>query len=578
MDARPSPLIELGVRNGLINPSQADTVLREGAGGSKSIERMLIDKKILSEEKLLVLKGELYGLPSVDLSVQTIDADILHLIPEEAAENHRMVSFGKKDNILSIALVDPLNFRSIEAAEFLAKEEHCEVKFFVASERGFDIVLKKYRVLGTEVKEVIGEAQQQLEEREERIGTEKFEEVIRAAPISKMVSMILRHALDSGVSDVHIEPMVDATRVRFRVDGKMRTVLTLPKFVHSALVSRIKVLSSLKIDETRIPQDGRIKYAMEKRTVDFRVSILPLVDAEKVVMRVLDSTGGVLTFKELGFRPRFIGIMERNISKPFGMFLITGPTGSGKTTTLFAAMSTINAEDTSVVTLEDPVEYNMPGVAQSQINPDVGLTFAAGLRAILRQDPDVIMVGEIRDRETGELGIHAGLTGHVVFSTLHTNDALGAIPRLIDMGIQPFLLVAAVNIVIAQRLVRRICESCKEELVVPENIRNDMGHILRDIPKSVLKETFGVEEPPLTFYHGRGCKRCGQSGYKGRTTIAEFIEMTDELRKIIIEGSEPRRMAEEFRRQEMTTMQQDGLMKVLEGITTLEEALAVMTT
>ncbi len=568
------PLLELAIKKQFVSEEAARELTKVAPAG-KSVERLLLDKKLLSEEKLLALKAELYKLPGIDLAVATIETDILKSIPEEAAANYRMVAFAKRDNTLSIALVDPQDFRSLEAAEFLAKEQHLEIKFFIASERGFELVLKKYRVLGTEAKEVIGEAQRQLEERAERLGAEKFEEVIRQAPISKMVSMILRHALDSGSSDVHIEPMPESTRVRFRLDGKMRTVLNLPKFVHASLISRIKVLSNLKIDETRIPQDGRIKFAMEKRSVDFRVSILPLVDAEKVVMRALDTSGGVLTFKELGFRPRFITIMQRNIEKPFGIFLITGPTGSGKTTTLFAAITALNAEDTSIVTLEDPVEYYMPGVAQSQINPDVGLTFAAGLRAILRQDPDVIMVGEIRDQETGELAIHAGLTGHVVFSTLHTNDAVGAIPRLIDMGIQPFLLVAAVNMVMAQRLVRRICDSCKEELVVPENIRADVSHVLKDIPKLLLQETFQTDEPPLKFYHGRGCKRCGNSGYKGRTTIGEFIEMTDELRKIILEGSESRRMAEEFRRQEMTTMQQDGLVKVLEGITTLEEVMAV---
>jgi type II secretory ATPase GspE/PulE/Tfp pilus assembly ATPase PilB-like protein len=314
---------------------------------------------------------------------------------------------------------------------------------------------------------------------------------------------------------------------------------------------------------------------MEKKVVDFRVSILPLVDAEKVVMRILDTSGGILTLKELGFRPRSITIMERNITKPYGIFLITGPTGSGKTTTLATAISYHNNEDTTVVTLEDPVEYYMPGVNQSQINPDVGLTFAAGLRAILRQDPDVIMVGEIRDKETGELAIHAGLTGHLVFSTLHTNDALGAIPRLIDMGIQPFLLVAALNMVMAQRLVRRICESCKEEMAIPENLQAEVREGLKDVPSSFVEETFGKPELPWKFYHGKGCKRCGNSGYKGRTTIAEYVEMTEELRKIVLEGNDEKRVVEEFRRQGMITMQQDGLMKVLEGVTTLEEVLSV---
>ncbi len=568
------PLLALAVKQGDLKEAAAVSLAEDAAKGTKSVERLLLDKKLLTEEKLLVLKSALYGLPSADLSVATLETEIVRVIPEEAATNYRMVSFAKKGTTLSIGFVDPQDYRSREAAEFLAKEDHLLIESFVISERGFESVIKKYRVLGAEAKAVIGEARAQLEEHAAKEG-ERFEEVIRAAPISKMVSMILRHAIDSGASDIHLEPLREETRIRFRVDGKMRIVLTLPKFVHNSLVSRIKVLSSLKIDETRLPQDGRIQFQTETKTVDLRVSILPLVDSEKVVMRILDTSGGVLSFRELGFRERFISIMERNINKPFGIFLITGPTGSGKTTTLYTALSAHNTEDTSVVTLEDPVEYFMPGVAQSQINPDVGLTFAAGLRAILRQDPDVIMVGEIRDQETGELAIHAGLTGHLVFSTLHTNDAFGAIPRLVDMGLQPFLLVSALNLVMAQRLVRRICESCKVETTIPNNLEEEVRSSLIDVPATLLKETFGNQPMPWKFFKGRGCKRCGDSGYKGRTTIGEFVEMTEDVRKIVIEGSDPKRIREEAHNQEMITMKQDGLLKVLEGLTTLEEVLSV---
>ena len=399
-------------------------------------------------------------------------------------------------------------------------------------------------------------------------------EVIKRAPVSKIVSVVIRHAVDGGASDIHIEPMDKESRIRYRIDGVLRTSLVLPKYIHSAVISRIKVMANLKLDETRVPQDGRIRMIVDDRDVDLRISILPLLGKEKIVMRILDVSKKAPTLKELGYLDKHIEIIERNIKRPHGMFLISGPTGSGKSTTLYSVLTQLNVEGVNISTLEDPIEYHLAGVNQSQVNYDVDFVFATGLRALLRQDPDILMVGEIRDGETAELSVHAGLTGHLIFSTIHTNDSFGVIPRLVDMKVEPFLIASTLNIVVAQRLVRRICEHCKEEIELPADIKKEIDDEVKKIPQSVLSHYLNTNKK-MTFYKGKGCVYCNNMGYSGRVAIAEILQVTQELQKIIVAGSKIEDVQKEAQRQGMISLLQDGVIKTLQGVTTVEEVLRV---
>lgn len=515
--------------------------------------------------------------PPVDFAEKTIDLQVLHVIPEEIAKNHQLVAFEKVGDELHVGLVDPTNLQAIEAVNFLAREKGWTTRFFTLTPEQLAATLKKYQVLVEEVKEVLEVAEEEFAD-SKKAGGEKelegpIEEVIKSAPISQMVTLIVRHAVENKASDIHIEPSTKDTKIRFRVDGLLKPAITLPLYLHQAIVSRIKVLANLKLDETRIPQDGRIKIQVGKNAIDFRISTLPLLDQEKVVMRILDTSGSLPSLEKLGFRDRYINIIERNIRKPHGLFLITGPTGSGKTTTLYSILNMRNEDTVNISTLEDPIEYYLPGINQSQVRSEIGFTFAAGLRALLRQDPNVIMVGEIRDRETGELAVHAGLTGHLVFSTLHTRDAFGAIPRLIDMHLEPFLLASTLNLVMAQRLVRTICEYCKERVELPSDLEKRVRDELKTIPTSAFPFKVDLENVrPLIFFRGKGCTRCGNTGYKGRTTVAELLEITHDLEELISTS----KFAELNRRLVAAgalTMRQDGLFKALEGMTTVEEVL-----
>ncbi|MBI5134912.1 Flp pilus assembly complex ATPase component TadA [Candidatus Uhrbacteria bacterium] len=542
-----------------------------------SLEEELVTGKIMTEDQIANLKAEHAKLTVKDLADVAFDQQMVETIPQDVAEHYKVISFGVEGNTLLVGVEDPLDYQAMEAVEFLAKERRQPVTFFVITRTNFLNALKKYRMLGKEVTSVVKEAEQQMTAPEKALSEEekKMEEVIRSAPVSKIANMILRFAVDNKASDIHIEPLDETkTRVRYRIDGDLRTSLSLPGNLHPALVSRFKVMANLKIDENRVPQDGRIRFEGGGTIVDLRVSTLPLQGREKIVMRVLDTTKGAPQLAKLGFRPMYVQIMQRNIDKPHGMFLITGPTGSGKSTTLYAALNSVNAEDINIVTLEDPVEYRLPGINQSQVNSEVGFTFASGLRSILRQDPDVIMVGEIRDGETASLAVQAGLTGHLVFSTLHTNDAFGAIPRLIDMDVQPFLLVSTLNLVMAQRLVRTLCEKCKEPTELPQNMVDEITKVLKGVPEAILKDQFPDGNVVIKANKAKGCARCGNTGYKGRTTVAEFIEMTPQLQKIVTEGNDPGKVRDEINRQGQSNMREDGILKVAAGITTMEEVIA----
>jgi len=518
-------------------------------------------------------------IPFIDLVGREISVEILKEIPEDAANFYKFIPLNRDKNILEVGMVNPDDLKAKEALRFITRQSGLETKIFIITPTGFKNVLKQYRTLRGEVKKALEELEEELEtEGKIRPFQGRAEEIARQivaeAPITKIVAVILRHAIEGRASDVHIEPIEDNVKVRFRVDGILYTSLILPKDIQLAIVSRIKILSNLKIDETRVPQDGRFHTVVGGKKIDFRVSTFPTMGGEKVVLRILDPSAGLKDFAQLGLQGHNLETLKTNIKQPFGMILVTGPTGSGKTTTLYAILNELNQEGVNIVSLEDPVEYYIQGINQSQIRPEINYTFASGLRHILRQDPDIIMVGEIRDEETANLAIHAALTGHIVLSTLHTNDAIGAIPRLVDMGIGPFLLPSSLNLIIAQRLTRRLCPDCKKEIAVsPQVTRVIKEEIAKLSPE--LQKNLSAEEPFKT-YRPVGCKLCGGKGTKGRVALFEILEMTPQLEEIINKDLSESKIKEEAKRQGMITMKQDGVIKVLQGLISFEEMLRVV--
>ncbi len=566
-------LLDVLLTDRVITKAKLDEIIEKAKKDRQPLETALVASRAIREEDLVKAKAKLYNIPYIDLFGRIVRADILNLIPQELAQNYEMVAFRKEGDEVSIAMADPSDFKALEAIEFIARKNRFRISYQIASRSGITYILRQYENLSSEVEEALKDAEADVKSSAAALdmSEEGMEEVIRQAPVSKMVSVIMRHAVEGKASDVHVEPVGNETRIRYRIDGVLHTSLVLPKHVHSSIVARIKVLSNLKIDETRIPQDGRFRMVIENRDVDYRVSTLPLVNNEKVVMRILDTSASITNLDDLGYEGRNNQIIKENIEKSHGMLLITGPTGSGKSTTLYALMSLLNNESVNIISLEDPVEYYMQGVNQSQVNPEVGLTFAAGLRSILRQDPNVIMVGEIRDTETAELAVHASLTGHIVLSTLHTNDAFGAVPRLIDMKIEPFLIASSLNAVVAQRLVRRICQNCVEPSELPERLVAEVQTELNTIPKEMLPPDIDPKAG-LKFFHGRGCVRCENTGYKGRIAIVEVLAINEAMKDIVTSGENVLEKSRvESKRQGMLSMKQDGIMKVLRGITTVEE-------
>jgi len=449
------------------------------------------------------------------------------------------------------------------------------VEYHTAAASALKNILAQYGGLSVEVQEAVGAAESRFDLTKTAKETLELdlEKMGQAAPISKLVGSILKYAVDNDASDIHIEPFSEKTRVRYRIDGVLKEAAMLPGHLHASIISRIKVMANLKLDETRIPQDGRIRIMVAKRKVDLRVSVMPLFDKEKVVMRVLDPAKRVFDLKDLGFWGIGLESIRRNLARPHGLVLITGPTGSGKTTTIFAALKILNKSEVNIATLEDPIEYFLAGVNQSQVKPQIGYTFATGLRSIVRQDPDIIMVGEIRDQETAELATHAALTGHVVLSTLHTNDAFGAVPRLIDMGIEPFLIASSLNLIIAQRLVRKICPHCAKETEVSLELEKSIEKELQSGQLIDLDSYRDNKTGRLKFYRGEGCSRCNNEGYQGRTSIFEALEITDQMKEIITSGCKINKVKEEFKRQGMIEIIKDGYIKALKGIISMEEVL-----
>ncbi len=547
---------------------------QKAAGSSFNIQDWMVSQKVMDEESVTKIRAEYFGLPYIDLRKLHIPSEALKTIPKEAVLFYNLAPFELKNHVLKVALTDPTNLQALQALEFMGQKQGMQVQLYLASKMSVDVIIGRRKNLTS----VVGEALQDFQvQRDKEVKPQKAAaaaapENIEGAPIIRIVDVILTNAIEASASDIHIEPSDTDVRVRYRIDGILHTSLMLPKHVHPAIISRIKILSNLKIDESRLPQDGRFHMDVGGKSVDLRVSILPLIYGEKVVMRILDKSGKVPTLEDLGVRGQNLAWVMENIKKTHGIFLITGPTGSGKSTTLYSILSMINTMSVNIVTLEDPVEYFIEGVNQSQINPDIGLTFAAGLRSILRQDPNIIMVGEVRDKETAELAVHAALTGHLVFSTLHTNNAIGAMPRLMDMEIEPFLLTASVNVVAAQRLVRKICENCRKPQPVPDAIAKQLKGELVGVPDIYYE---GIEKDKIQMFKGEGCEKCDKTGYKGRLGIFEVLPMTPEIQDLILNRAQSGQILEVAGKLGMIAMRQDGIIKVIRGETTLEEVVRV---
>jgi type IV pilus assembly protein PilB len=510
---------------------------------------------------------------------KNISGEVISIIPEEVAKKYEMMAFEKTDDVLKVAMIDPENMQALNTLNFVAEEEKVRIETYWVSPKNFSILLAYYNETNEALKYAIDsfkdeKNQEEISEKKDIIAErgKKEAEILKDAPVTKLVEVVISHAVAGKASDIHIEPMDKDYRVRFRVDGLLHVSLIFPLEIGPVVVSRIKILANLKIDEKRKPQDGRFRLNFNGKDIDFRVSSLPVVGGEKIVMRILDKDSGTGSIDALGLTGKAKEDISRAIKETYGMILMTGPTGSGKSTTLYTLLKILNNEERNIITLEDPVEYFIEGMNQSQVKPEIGYTFASGLRTVLRQDPNVIMVGEIRDAETAELAVHAALTGHLMFSTLHTNTAIGAIPRLIDMGIEPFLLSSSLRMVIAQRLVRRICEKCKEETKISDVITAKIVEKTKNISAKEMA-SYGINlADGVKFYHGAGCDSCNGVGLKGRVAIYEAVPITEEIRNIIIEkrGSEDL-IKKERDRMGVLTIEQDGVLKILKGLTTIEE-------
>jgi len=559
------------------NKEQINEVFKEAGGSNLDIFDVLIKKKILNEEDAAKTEGHLLNIPYIDLRKETIKPEALKEVPERAALFYQFMPFEKNDNAIKVAMVDPTNIDALDALKFISLKRNLNANIYIISKSSFNSAVKQFRKFGEELKSMLENVDQQIIKKEDSEKNKKeIKSISDEAPVTKIVNIIISHAIEGRASDIHVEPNENELKVRYRLDGILHNSLILPKKISSAVISRIKILSNLKIDETRKPQDGRFRFSFSidgsaEKSVDLRVSTFPTVNGEKVVMRILDTSQDIGNLESLGIWKKGLDTVNENISKPFGILLVTGPTGSGKSTTLYAMLKILNKEGVNIVTLEDPVEYFMAGINQSQVQPEIGYTFSSGLRSILRQDPDVIMVGEIRDKETAELATHAALTGHLVLSTLHTNNAIGVIPRLIDMGIEPFLISSSLNVAIGQRLVRKICKHCKEEIKPSLKMEELIKKELEEIPDDQKKDlNLGGR---IKLFRGRGCDECKQSGTSGRMGIYEVLSMTQEMEEIMSSKITENDIAKEAKKQGMITMKQDGIMKALLGLTTIEEVL-----
>jgi len=567
----------------LVPPNTLDEAEKEALNGKQKLGDLLVQKGFIQEEQLRKTYAYLLGIPFVNLENQYVPKEILNIVPEPIARKHKIVAFEQADRKIKVAMLDPEDLQTID---FIRKKTQSKILPCLTPEKSIQHVLTQYqKSLKAEFGDIISENIKFASALSDAKGLEKEEESLKKRaeelPVIKIVDVLLKHAIIQQASDIHVEPEEKEVVVRYRIDGILHDVMFLPKEVIAAIVARIKVLSNLKLDEHRLPQDGRFKIETADYKFSFRVSILPIMDGEKIVMRLLNESSKGLTLEQLGFREKTLEILQRNIHKSHGMILVTGPTGSGKTTTLYTIMDILNSNQVNISTVEDPIEYRMPRINQTQVNPKIGLTFATGLRALLRQDPDIIMVGEIRDEETMHIAVNAAMTGHLVLSTLHTNSAAATIPRLLDMGAEPFLLATTLNITIAQRLVRKVCPNCKEEFHLKKEELEELSKKINldNIFKIMVREKIPLQNAKgfseIAFFKGKGCDRCSNTGYKGRIGIYELIEMDDDIQILISERKDADTIAKKALEKEYLTMLQDGLIKAAQGLTTIEEVLRV---
>lgn len=567
-------LVTLLAEEGLVSREVLAAAGEESVATNKPLFALLTERRIIDDEMLTHALAQVSGVPYVNLTNSVIDQPVLELLPEDVAERFMAVPLADVQGRLAVAMVDASN---VQAVDYLANLIDKPLKIFMASETGVRHVLDQYKTDLSSI-DAAAEVSEQEASKEE---TSKIKTIVQDSPISRALSTILEYAVKSRASDVHIEPLESALKIRCRVDGVLREIMQLPKSIEPALVSRIKILSNLKIDEHRVPQDGQFAVKVANKEVDLRIAISPVVWGEQVVIRLLDKSDNTFDLEDMGYVGRALRTLRKGVRRPNGMILTSGPTGSGKSTSLYALLKEIKDESVNIVTLEDPVEYKMPGVNQIQVNNDVGLTFATGLRSILRQDPDIVMVGEIRDNETAQLAVQAALTGHLVFSTLHTNSAAGVLPRLLDMGIEPFLIASTVNTIIGQRLVRRVApkrDAYQSTPIETQTIQSTIGHLLPKTAADVAQfsEDLGYKDLPLagqnayTLVKGKDTP-VSPRGYIGRAGIYEVMDVTDEIQKLIVARATTNEIQRLAVAQGMLTMRQDGYLKALQGVTTIEE-------
>jgi len=554
---------DLLIKEGLITKDQLDKALQEQRANGTRLGYNLVKLGFVQETEITKMLARQYRMPAVDLARFEVDPKIVKMIPGDVALKHLVLPLKREGRTLTVAMADPTNTSVLDDLKFITRYDIFPV---IAGEYTLRTQLEKHyeqvdQQLDKLIDEMGAEAADELEVVEDKEAEDEGQaQLVDDAPVVKLINAILTDAVKRGASDIHIEPFEHEMRVRYRVDGSLAEVMKPPLKLRAALTSRIKIMSSLNIAERRVPQDGRIKLKMGKRVIDYRVSVLPVLFGEKIVMRILDKGNLTLDLSKFGFEQKAEEDLMKAILNPYGMVLVTGPTGSGKTTTLYSALSRVNTIDVNIMTAEDPVEYNLMGINQVLVRNEIGMTFAAALKAFLRQDPNIIMVGEIRDIETGGIAIKAALTGHLVLSTLHTNDAPSTITRMIDMGIEPFNVSSAVNLIVAQRLVRRICKECKAETKYDAVELKALG--------TTLKEWEGI-----TFFKGKGCDLCAGSGYKGRAGLYEVMALSPELRRMILKGASTAELQAQAVGDGMLTLRMDGILKIKKGVTTLEEVV-----
>jgi type IV pilus assembly protein PilB len=555
------------VERNVIDSQDVDAIKKEAQQESVTIEDILIRQGV-SKEDILSVKGEKLNIPVKIIGDEKIPFEILKYVPEESASHYSFVPIGIEDGVLEVGIVDPDNIEALDALNFISSKVNLPFKVFLISEVDFKKVLMMYKGLTGEVGQALSELETELNVDEniqnkyekEVVGNidsaDSGTHIIEDAPVTKIVATMLGYAVEGRASDIHIEHTGEKIKVRFRIDGELSTNLILPKKVHQAVVARIKILSSMRLDERRKPQDGRFSATIKGKKVDFRVSTFPAYYGEKVVMRILDQSSSFIKLKDIGFSEKNFAIVKNAISKPYGLILISGPTGSGKTTTLYSMLNELDRETKNVLSLEDPVEYSIDGVSQSQVFPEIGYTFATGLRTTLRQDPDIIMVGEIRDKETAQLAVQAALTGHLVLSTIHTNTSVGVIPRLIDMGVDPYLIAPTLIAAIAQRLTRKICEGAEEAMPVDRSLKVMIDKQFSDLPEYERKKLPNLD----TLYEAKSTEGC-PNGTRGRMAVFEILEMNKDIEKIILTSPVEAEIYKIARQNGMLTMKEDAIIK-----------------